>query len=65
MTDRTYDILKICALLVLPIGTFVATVCSIWNLPHTDEIQATFVAADVLMGAIVTIANEMWKRSRT
>lgn len=57
LTNKTYDTLKIVALLVLPIGTFVATVCGIWGLPYADQLQQTFVAMDVLCGAIVTLAK--------
>lgn len=62
MNNRTYDMLKIVALLVLPIGTFLSTFFDIWGLGHAQQIQATFVALDVLCGALVTISNEIYKR---
>ena len=64
MSNSTYDKLKIIALLVLPIGTFISTICGIWGIPYADQIQQTFIALDVLVGAIVTIANEQYKRTQ-
>jgi len=62
MSNRTYDTLKMIALLVLPIGTFIATFFSIWGIPYAEQIQQTFVALDVLCGAIVTIAKAQYDR---
>lgn len=64
MSNATYDKLKIIALLVLPIGTFLSTICGIWGIPYADQIQQTFIALDVLVGAIVTVANELYKRAQ-
>ena len=60
---KIYDTLKFLALIVLPIGTFISTVCNIWNIGYAEQIQATFVALDVLVGAFVTISNKMYKKS--
>ena len=63
MSNRTYDILKIVALLVLPVGTFISTFLSIWNIPYGDQIMATFAALDVLCGAVVSIAKMIWEKN--
>lgn len=64
MSNKTYDTLKLIALLVLPIGTFISTFFDIWAIPYSAQIQQTFIALDVLCGALVTIANEMYKRAK-
>lgn len=64
MSNKTYDTLKLIALLVLPIGTFISTFFDIWGIPCAEQIQQTFIALDVLCGALVTIANEMYKRAK-
>ena len=64
MTDTMYDALKVWALLILPIGTFIATFFSIWGLPCGDQIQQTFIALDVLCGAVVSIAKARWEASQ-
>lgn len=55
MSDKVYDILKMVALLILPIGTFISTFADIWGLPAGSQLQQTFIALDVLCGALVTI----------
>lgn len=62
MSNKTYDTLKIIALLVLPIGTFVSTFLNIWGLGYAEQIQQTFIALDVLCGAIVTIAKAQYDK---
>lgn len=62
MSNRTYDALKLIALLVLPIGTFLSQFFDIWGLPYGSQIQATFVALDVLCGALVTIAKAQYEK---
>lgn len=57
MSNKTYDALKVAALLILPIGTFISTFFNIWGLPAAEQLQQTFIALDVLAGAIVTIAK--------
>lgn len=57
MSNKVYDALKLIALLVLPIGTFVSTFFNIWGLPAGEQIQQTFIALDVLCGALVTVAK--------
>ena len=61
--NKIYDTLKFLALIVLPIGTFISTVMNIWGIPYAEQVQATFVALDVLVGAIVTISNNAYKKS--
>lgn len=64
MSDKTYDALKVAALLVLPIGTFISTFFDIWGIPFGPQIQQTFIALDVLTGAIVTIAKTMYDKKK-
>lgn len=64
MSDKTYDILKNVALLVLPLGTLISTICQIWNIPGAQQIQATFVALDVFCGALVTIAKAQYDKEQ-
>lgn len=63
MSNKTYDALKIIALIVLPVGTFISTFFDIWGLNYAEQIQQTFIALDVLCGALVTIANQIYKRN--
>lgn len=62
LSNKTYDALKLIALIVLPLGTFISTFADIWGLGYAEQLQQTFIALDVLCGALVTISNEIYKR---
>ena len=58
MNNRTYDILKWIAIVVLPaVVTFIAAIGEIWNLPYTAQIAATIAAVDTLLGACLQIST--------
>ena len=62
MSNKAYDTLKMIALLVLPIGTFIVSLCNIWGIPNAEQIQATVAALDIFAGALVTIAKIQYDR---
>lgn len=62
LSNKTYDTLKVIALLVLPIGTFVSTFFDIWGIPCAEQVQQTFIALDVLCGALVTISKQIYEK---
>lgn len=62
--SKHYDLLKLIALLIIPIGTFLSTFFEVWGIPHSQEIMQTFIALDVLCGTFVTISNEAYKRAK-
>lgn len=53
MTNKAYDTIKTIALVGTPILAFFASLCTIWDVPHSAELVATFTAIDTLLGAIV------------
>lgn len=54
MKNKTYDILKFVAQVVLPlVATFYTTLGEIWGLPLTTEISGTIMAVDALLGGIL------------
>lgn len=62
MNDKTYDILKSIGLVAVPVITFLVAIVNIWNIPYGDQIVATLAAVDVLIGAIVTVAKNIYDR---
>ena len=65
MTNKTYDILKWIALLLLPaIGTLYFTLCGIWNLPYGEQIVGTITAVDMFLGAILKISNDRYIKDK-
>ena len=60
MNDKTYDIVKNIALIATPVLTFATALVSIWNIPFSAELTATFSALDILCGAIVVVAKKIY-----
>lgn len=58
-TNKTYDILKYIALIVLPaIGTLYFAIAKIWGLPYGTEIVGTITAIDTFVGALLKISDK-------
>lgn len=62
MSNRTYDTLKAIGLVAVPVITFLIALVNIWGFPHSAEIVASLSALDVLIGAIVTVAKNIYDR---
>ena len=62
MNDKTYDILKRVALIVVPaLATFVNAVGIVWGVPYTNEVTATITAFGVFLGAAIGISSKNYK----
>lgn len=63
MNNKVYDTLKFIAQIVLPaIATFIATVFGIWGIPYAEQISATIMAADTLLGAVLMISSNTYNK---
>lgn len=60
MSNKTYDTIKTIALFAVPVLAFIASLCSIWNVPYCEQITATLTALDTLLGAIVIVAKKLY-----
>ena len=59
LNNRTYDILKWVALVVIPASaTLVLTVGKIWGLPYYDNIGATISAIGLFIAAIIGVSSK-------
>ena len=61
LQNKTYDILKLIALLILPFSELVAALSHIWGWEHGAAITATLVALDAFLGAVVKICSDAYK----
>lgn len=66
MTNKTYDILKYIAQIVLPAaGTLYAALAPLWNLPYAEAIVGTIMAVDAFLGALLQISsNKYYKQGK-
>lgn len=62
MTDKAYERLRLIAMLIAPVGAFIATLMNVWNIPYAEPIALTVTALDVLFGTIVEILRNKHKQ---
>lgn len=62
MSNRTYDTIKLISLVAVPLVAFISALCTIWNVPHGEQITATLTAIDTLLGAIVVILSKEYNK---
>lgn len=62
MSNKTYDTLKMIALIIAPLIVFLSSLLKIWDVPYTAEITATLAALDTLIGALVTALKTMYDK---
>ena len=65
MSNKTYDILKDIALIVLPaLATLYAALAKIWGLPYEVAIPATIMAVDTFLGAILKLSTNQYNKEQ-
>lgn len=65
MSDKTYDILKWVALLLLPaLATLISTLGVIWNISYSEQISLTVMALDTFLGAILGLSSSNYKKQQ-
>lgn len=63
MTNKTYDVLKYIAMIVLPaIGTLYYALAELWHLPYPTEVVGTITAVDTFLGALLRISTAQYKK---
>lgn len=65
MDNKTYDILKWIAQILLPaLGGLYFAIATIWDLPYAEQIVGTITAVDAFLGAILGISTYMYNKKR-
>lgn len=63
MNNKTYDILKYIAQIVLPaLGALYFALSQIWGLPYGEQIVGTITAVDCFLGAILGISTAVYNK---
>lgn len=63
ISNRTYDILKYIAQIVLPaLGTLYFALSTIWGLPYGEQVVGTITAIDAFLGALLGISTAQYKK---
>lgn len=65
LSNRTYDCLKLLALLILPaIGTAYVGLAAIWGLPKPQEVSDTIVVLVTFLGVVIRIGTTSYNKSQ-
>lgn len=63
MSNKTYDVLKYIAQIVLPaIATLYFALAQIWGLPYGEQIVGTITAIDAFLGALLGISTYKYNK---
>ena len=64
MSNKTYDILKWIAQLLLPaLGTLCFALARIWNFPYGEQIVGTVTAIDTFLGVVLGVSTAAYKKN--
>lgn len=65
MCDKTYNVLKWMAQLLLPaMGTLYFALASNWRLPYVEQVVGTITAVDTFLGVILGITTAQYKQKQ-
>lgn len=63
MSNKTYDVLKWIAQILIPAaGTLYFALASIWGLHYADQIVGTLTAVDAFLGVVLGISTAKYNR---
>ena len=60
--NKTYDVLKVIALIILPLSELVAAFGNIWGIPYAAQITASLVAIDAFIGALLKVSADRYAK---
>ena len=64
MSNKTYDILKYIAQILLPaVGTLYFALAGIWGFPFGEQIVGTITAVDTFLGVILKVSSNQYYAS--
>lgn len=65
MSNKTYDVLKFIAQVVLPaLGTLYFALAGIWGFPYGEQIVGTITAVDTFLGVILGISTAQYNKAK-
>lgn len=64
LQNKTYDVLKIIALIIMPFADFIAALANIWGIPYGSQIVATLVALHALLAAFVKVSSDKYHEDK-
>lgn len=64
MTNKTYDVLKFIAQILLPaFGALYFGLAEIWNLPYGEQVVGTITIVDTFLGALLGVSSNTYYKT--
>ena len=64
LPDKVYDILKVVALIIVPLTVLISSLGDIWGLPYQTQIVKTLAAIDVFIGSLLEISSVNYHKNK-
>ena len=64
MSNKTYDILKFIALIIVPVVNFIFLILTTAGIMDATTAATIIAGLDVLVGAIVSAAKQVWDKQQ-
>ena len=64
MSNKTYDILKFIALIIVPVVNFIFLILTTAGIMDATTAATIIAGLDVLVGAIVSAAKQVWNKQQ-
>lgn len=65
MSNKTYDIIKLIALVAAPVLVFLSALVDIWDVPYAQQITLTLAALDTLIGTLTVILKKNYDKKNS
>ena len=66
MSNKTYDVLKWIAMVVLPaIGTLYFALAGIWGFPYSEQVGGTITAVVTFLGVVLGISSTQYNKKNS
>lgn len=62
LKNKTYDTLRLVALVIAPVSVFIVAVLTALHAPQLDAVTAILAALDTLLGSLVEIARREYNK---
>lgn len=62
ISNKLYDILKIVAIILLPLAELVSALSGIWGFQYGQQIVATLTAIHVFLGAFLKRSSDVYQK---
>ena len=64
LTNKTYDVLKIISMIIVPLAALVTSLGDIWGLPYAEQISNTLLAIGVFLGALLVDSSKRYTQAQ-